>query len=332
MTVSVVGLDADDTLWHSENHFAVTEERFRALLQPWLPADAVGERLLSRERANLELFGYGAKGFTLSMIETALEISEGQIAASAIQELIGWGKELLSHPVELLDQVEETVKLLSGSYRLALITKGDLFHQESKVAESGLADYFDRVEILTEKSPASYRRVLGRLDVEPSSFVMVGNSLRSDVLPVVEIGGLAVHIPYGITWGHEAVEPETETITWSQITSLAELPPLLSRLANPTAGLDPSEATIPVDAEYVRTTPTFTETTVPPGLLNDHRVAAGAWAKLEVVSGALAIVFSPDGPIHLGAGDEQVIPPERPHHLVIDGPAVFHLHFYRGER
>lgn len=229
MTISVVGLDADDTLWHSESHFAVTEERFRELLDPWLPANVVADRLLQRERANLDIFGYGAKGFTLSMIETALEVSNGNLPTSAVQQLIDWGKELLSHPVELLDTVQETVEALSGKYRLALITKGDLFHQESKVAESGLADYFDRVAILSEKSPGSYQRVLSGMEVAPSEFVMVGNSVRSDVLPVIEIGGRAVHIPYGITWGHEKVETGDD-IAWPQITSLAELPVVLDSL------------------------------------------------------------------------------------------------------
>lgn len=230
MTVSVVGLDADDTLWHSENHFAVTEQRFRELLQPWLPADVIADRLLQRERANLEVFGYGAKGFTLSMIETALEASGGALPGAAVQQLIDWGKELLCHPVELLDEVAETVELLSRRYRLVLITKGDLFHQESKVAESGLAKHFERIEILTEKSPDAYRRVLNECEVDPSEFVMVGNSVRSDVLPVVEIGAHAVHVPYGITWGHEQVDPHPCEVTWKQISSLSELPGVLSTL------------------------------------------------------------------------------------------------------
>jgi putative hydrolase of the HAD superfamily len=231
MAVSVVGFDADDTLWHSESHFAVTEERFRALLQPWLPGDVVAERLLHRERTNLEIFGYGAKGFTLSMIETALEVSDGDLPAAAIQQLIDWGKALMSHPVELLDRVPETLDTLAGRYRLVLITKGDLFHQESKVAESGLSPLFERIEIVTEKSPDTYRRVLGRCGAHAGEFVMVGNSLRSDVLPVVEIGGRAVHVPYGITWAHEAVEPGTNDCDrWSQIPHIGDLPELLVSL------------------------------------------------------------------------------------------------------
>lgn len=233
MTVSVVGFDADDTLWHSESHFAVTEQRFRDLLAPWLPADAVGERLLARERANLEIFGYGAKGFTLSMIETALEVSDGSLPASAVQQVIDWGKALLSHPVELIEHVPETLACLAERYRLVLITKGDLFHQESKVAESGLAELFERVEIVTEKSPEIYRKVLERCSADPAEFVMVGNSVRSDVLPVLELGAQAVHVPYGITWAHEAVDDIADGCDeppWLRIDHLGQLPGLLGRL------------------------------------------------------------------------------------------------------
>jgi len=227
MVVSVVGFDADDTLWHSESHFAVTEQKFRSLVEPWVPADTVAEALLKQERSNLELFGYGVKGFTLSMIETAVELTEGSIPAASIREIIGWGKELMTHPVELLDSAKETIETLADVYRLVLITKGDLFHQESKVAESGLADYFERVEILSEKSPGSYSQVLERLGANPERFVMVGNSLRSDVLPVVQLGAHAIHVPYGITWGHEDVDVSNHEIVWDQIEHLGQLPPLL---------------------------------------------------------------------------------------------------------
>ena len=225
-----MGFDADDTLWHSESHFAVTEQRFRDLLRPWLPPADVAGRLLERERANLEIFGYGVKGFTLSMIETAIEVSEGTLPAAAVQELIRWGKELMSHPVELLDGVAETLAELAGGHRLVLVTKGDLFHQESKVAESGLAPLFDQVEIVSEKSPDTYRRIVAGCGARVEEFVMVGNSLRSDVLPVVEIGARAVHVPYGITWAHEAVELTDDQVSWARIDSLRQLPAVLAGL------------------------------------------------------------------------------------------------------
>jgi len=231
MAISTLGLDADDTLWHSENHFAVTEQRFGDLVRPWMDGEEAARRLLERERANLRLFGYGVKGFTLSMIETAIEASGGAIPNDAVQQIIEWGKEMMNHPVELLPGVEETFDALEGEYRLLLITKGDLFHQETKIAESGLAERFERIEILSEKSPDQYRRVLNRCETAPSEFVMVGNSLRSDVLPAVDIGAHGVHIPYGILWGHEKVEDELDHSTYHRLESFAQLPQLLTRLA-----------------------------------------------------------------------------------------------------
>lgn len=229
MVISLVGLDADDTLWHSENHFVVTEQRFQDLLEPWLQADESAGRLLERERANLRIFGYGIKGFTLSMVETAIEASGGTVSATAIQQIIDWGKDMLDHPVELLPGVADVVGQLAGSCRLALITKGDLFHQEAKIAESGLADFFDEVEILSEKHPENYRRVLDRLGAKPEEFLMVGNSVRSDVLPVLELGAQAAHVPYQVTWGHEQVECERGE--WFELASISELPALVARLS-----------------------------------------------------------------------------------------------------
>ncbi|MEM9562973.1 MAG: HAD family hydrolase [Actinomycetota bacterium] len=230
MTITTLGLDADDTLWHSENHFSVTEQRFAELLHPWVAGDEAARRLLDRERANLKIFGYGVKGFTLSMIETAIEASDGAVDAGAVAQIVEWGKEMMAHPVELLPGVAETIEVLGRSHRLVLITKGDLFHQETKIAESGLAAEFEAIEILSEKSPDSYRRVLGGLGVEPSQFAMVGNSLRSDVLPVIDIGGRGIHIPYSILWGHEHVEDAPEDPRFHQLDRFAELPELLDEL------------------------------------------------------------------------------------------------------
>ena len=225
MPISTIGLDGDDTLWHSESHFEVTTARFVELLTPWVPhTEAAEQRLLAIEGANLGLLGYGVKAFTLSMIETAIEISDGEVPASSIQQILDWGKELLDHPVELLDDVAETIDGLVGRYRLVLITKGDLFHQESKLARSGLADAFSGIEIVSEKDETTYSRVLARQGTEPSEFVMVGNSVRSDVLPVLAIGGRAVHVPYHVTWAHEAVAEDPGVPVLS---SLRELPHLL---------------------------------------------------------------------------------------------------------
>lgn len=241
MAIRMIGLDGDDTLWHSETYFAVTEERFRRLLDPWLPPDVVAERLLGRERANLRIFGYGVKGFTISMVETAIEASGGRIPASSIQQIIEWGKEMHDHPVELLDGVERTVRALAADHRLLLVTKGDLFHQESKVAASGLVEHFEGVEIVAEKDARTYRRALARHGVDPAEFVMVGNSVRSDVLPVLEIGGRAVHVPYGITWGHEVVEVRPAGVpAWWHAEAIADVPDLLASVARGEAATTPA--------------------------------------------------------------------------------------------
>jgi putative hydrolase of the HAD superfamily len=204
--ITVIGFDGDDTLWHNESIFSVTQERFRDLLRGYVDDQALEERLLATEMANLRIFGYGVKGFTLSMIETAIEVSNGLVSASEIQTIIGYGKEMLSHPVELLERVPETIDRLSSRYRLMLITKGDLFDQESKIARSGLAEHFWKIEIVSEKDERTYRRILELHDISPAEFVMVGNSIKSDVLPVVATGCSAVLIPYHTTWVHERVD------------------------------------------------------------------------------------------------------------------------------
>ena len=204
MALTTLALDGDDTLWHSETHFAVTTERVLDLVRPWVDGDAATAHLLEVERRNLAVFGYGVKAFILSVIETVIEVSDGQVPASRIHEVVGWAKELLDHPVELMDGVAGTLDVLAGQYRLLLVTKGDLLHQESKVARSGLADRFDEVEIVADKDTATYRRILDRHGIEPAEFVMAGNSVRSDVAPVVELGGWGVHVPFHLTWALEA--------------------------------------------------------------------------------------------------------------------------------
>jgi putative hydrolase of the HAD superfamily len=231
MPVRVLGFDGDDTLWHSETRFHVTQGEFRDLIQRHAPDADVDTRLAAMEMKNLSIYGYGVKSFTLSMLETAIEITEGRIPASDLEVILGWGKRMLSEPTELLDGVEDTLRAVSDRYDLLLITKGDLFDQESKLARSGLGDLFLGVEILSEKNVDSYRGVFRRRAIQPQDFVMVGNSLRSDVVPVVALGGHAVHIPYEVTWQHEHVpEDQLPVQGWTRIASINELPAALDGL------------------------------------------------------------------------------------------------------
>ena len=231
MAIDVVGIDADDTLWHSEGHFVVTEERFLDLVAPWVERANASAALLETERRNLRLFGYGVKGFTLSMIETALALSQHRISGQAVEEIITLGKSLMDHPVELLEDVAETLDQLGRRYQLVLVTKGDLFHQESKVAASGIAERFARVEIVAEKDPATYRRMLSQMGSAPERFCMVGNSVRSDIAPVLEIGGAGVHVPYHITWSMELAPLEHEHPRLAQIERFRDAPDAIAALA-----------------------------------------------------------------------------------------------------
>ena len=225
----VIALDADDTLWHNETLFSITQEKFRNLLLPYHEAEWIDRKLFETEKANLELFGYGIKGFTLSMIETAIELTEGRISGAEIENLIAAGKEMLQAPVEPLPEVAETLSELSARYPLMLITKGDLFDQESKLARSGLEGYFTHVEIVSEKNPDVYRTLLRKHRIAPEQFLMVGNSLKSDILPVIDIGGAAVHIPYHTTWIMERVKaPPTDQRTYTTLEHIGLLPGFLS--------------------------------------------------------------------------------------------------------
>jgi putative hydrolase of the HAD superfamily len=232
--IEVVALDGDDTLWHSEPHFVVTQERVAELLSADVDPDTLERELEATERRNLALYGYGVKGFTLSLIETAISVSDGRVSSEQIATVLRWGRELLAQPVELLDGAEETVRRLSEEHRLVLITKGDLFHQETKVASSGLADRFEHVAIVAEKDPPTYARVADQLGVAPSAMVMVGNSVRSDVLPVLELGGYAVHVPYAVTWALEHAELTLDgpgADRYVQLGSIRELPGYLAELS-----------------------------------------------------------------------------------------------------
>src|SRR6058998_1025324 len=216
MTLRAVGFDGDDTLWHSETRFHVTQGEFRDLLQRHAPEADVDKRLAQMEMANLAIYGYGVKSFTLSMLETAIELTQGRIPASDLEVILGWGKRMLTQPTELLPGVEEALRLVAPDLDLYLITLGDLFLG---------------VEILSEKNEETYRGVFSRRAIKPEEFVMVGNSLRSDIVPVVQLGGRAVHIPYVVTWEHEHVpEDELPRQGWRRITSIAELPEVLKDL------------------------------------------------------------------------------------------------------
>jgi len=230
--IEVIAFDGDDTLWHTESVFELTQARFREMLSPWCSPEDIDRELLAHEIANLEVFGYGIKGFTLSMIETAIELSGGRVGADTIREIIEAGKAMVAHPVELLDEVEDTIEVLRADHRLLIVTKGDLFDQESKVARSGLADLFDGVEIVSEKDEGTYRRILKEHRVEPEHFLMVGNSVRSDVLPVLSVGGHAAHVPYRVTWAHELVETPAEVAgLFHVLSSIAEVPALVRELS-----------------------------------------------------------------------------------------------------
>lgn len=225
--IELVGFDADDTLWHSECYFQQAHAEFEQVLGRYLDlADArVHEGLLATERRNIKLFGYGAKGMTLSMIETAIQLSDARIGGADIAELLALGKSILTHPVELLPGVREAVKGVAATHRVVLITKGDLFHQEAKVRESGLADLFHRIEIVSEKDPATYARLLAEFALPASRFAMVGNSLRSDIEPVLALGGYGVHVPYALTWAHEAEhQADMGSSRFQAVPSIAEVP------------------------------------------------------------------------------------------------------------
>lgn len=224
----IIAFDADDTLWHNESTFQATEAQLVEMLASYHPDEHVRQRLLETEVHNLKHFGYGVKGFTLSMIETAIELTGGEIRGSDIHRIIDWGRQMLNAPVELLEGVRETVETLAGSYKLMLLTKGDLFDQEQKLARSGIGEQFSAVEIVSEKNVDTYRRIIARAGVEPRQFLMVGNSLKSDVLPALDAGASAVHIPYYTTWAHERVDEESIAgREFPRLTNIRELLPLL---------------------------------------------------------------------------------------------------------
>ena len=230
MTIALdtIGFDADDTLWHNERFFRLTQERFAALLAEHAETGDLDARLLAAERRNLGRYGFGVKGFVLSMIETAIEVTDGRVPAEVISELLAAGREMLDHPIELLPHAREAVEAVAGHYRVLLITKGDLLHQERKLAQSGLGDLFDAVEIVSDKTPQVYARIFARHGSGPEAALMVGNSLKSDVIPAIVAGGWGVHVPHGLIWEIEHAEAPVEHARFRALPDLAALPELVA--------------------------------------------------------------------------------------------------------
>ena len=221
--IKVIAFDADDTLWINEPYFQETERKFCELLEDYLPHHSVSRELLKTEIGNLGYYGYGVKSFMLSMIETAIKVSDRTIGLEVVERIIGLGKEMLDKPVELLDGVEEVLKALNGRYRLVMATKGDLLHQERKLINSGLEPYFHHIEIVSEKKEPEYRKLIKHLDVKPEAFLMIGNSLKSDILPVINLGGHGFHVPYHSTWAYEEVEKHIEHPKLKQLSNISEV-------------------------------------------------------------------------------------------------------------
>lgn len=226
----IIAFDADDTLWYNEHLYVMTRDKFIALIEAHTSRNNIGEILDKTEIDNLHYYGYGIKSFILSMVETAVSLTNGQISGEAIQEILDYGKAMRDHPVKLYDGVLEVLDELGPNYPLMLITKGDLFEQESKIARSGIAERFKYIEVVSEKEPETYAYLLKKYSINPERFVMIGNSPKSDILPVVAIGGTAVHIPATTTWAHELVQATPEAHGYYQLQSIRQLPQLLAQL------------------------------------------------------------------------------------------------------
>ena len=227
--IKVIGFDADDTLWVNETYYREAELEFAKLLGAYETANKIDQELFKKEMENLSMYGYGIKSFILSMVESALEISNNTISNKAIQDILNIGKTMINKPVELLDGVEEVLKALFSKYRIILATKGDLLDQERKLENSGLTKYFHHIEVLSDKKEANYSQLLNHLDINPSEFLMIGNSLKSDVLPLVNIKANAIHVPYHTTWVHEQVkEEETNGKVYKTVKGLRDILKLLN--------------------------------------------------------------------------------------------------------
>ena len=228
MPLKVIAFDADDTLWINEPYFQETENKFCALLEDYMPHHNVAKELFKTEIDNLALYGYGVKGFMLSMVETALRVSNNTVSTDTIEKAIQYGKELLAKPIELLNGVEETLSALKNNFRLVVATKGDLLDQERKLKKSGLEHYFHHIEIMSDKQEADYLKLIKHLDIKPEEFLMIGNSQKSDVMHVLAVGGHAIHIPYHTTWAHEKIEQTIEHKNFRQVMTIKEILSFLS--------------------------------------------------------------------------------------------------------
>ncbi|MDR7143239.1 HAD family hydrolase [Rhizobium sp. BE258] len=228
--LTTIGFDADDTLWQNEQYYRLTEAHFTELLADFAEGPKISERLLEAEKRNLAHYGFGIKGFTLSMIETAIEMTDGSVPAGVIAQILDIGRDLLSHPVETMPHVQDTLEALAGNYLLVLITKGDLFDQERKLAQSGLGDFFDAVEIVSDKTAVTYRRIFSKVGDGPERAMMVGNSLKSDIVPAIAAGSYGVFVPHELTWVVEHVEEPSDAPRFRKIANLGELRRLLDQL------------------------------------------------------------------------------------------------------
>lgn len=228
--LTTIGFDADDTLWQNEQFYQLTQARFAELLRDHAQPRDLSERLLEAEKRNIRIYGFGIKGFILSMVETAIDVTEGRAPASVISEILAAGREMLAHPVETLPHARETLEMLAGSYRLVLITKGDLFDQERKVAQSGLGELFEAVEIVSDKARSTYQRIFARFGDGAETGMMVGNSMKSDVLPAIEAGSWGVYVPHELTWSVEHGEAPDQSPRFRRIADLGELPSLIDEI------------------------------------------------------------------------------------------------------
>lgn len=224
--IKVIAFDADDTLFVNETYFDEAERKFCALMEDYLSHQSLSQELFRIQMSNLPLYGYGIKAYILSMLETALCVSDKTLSVDALEKILHIGKELLDKPIELLDGVEETLSALHGNYKLVVATKGDLLDQRRKLHKSGLGKYFHHIEVMSDKQEADYRDLVKRLEISPSEFFMIGNSLKSDVLPVLGIGGHAVHIPFHTTWVHERIDHEVKHENFRALTAITEILPL----------------------------------------------------------------------------------------------------------